>query len=316
MSKNTDKIKTIFWIRHVFEKLELGHPEELLINSSKASKAETKLNSIFKEIAENLDSEAKKKELETFYTHVLEIFCNKDLLIEYWEGTKVPQCSTKQDVVNVPLTENNQGYTWTVNLVDIFVPGSIKYFNNGPYCLFEIMECEEFEDAVDAFTDGVKSAFITNKLSVDYLVTSSFKCEKTNKMINKINDIETCRWEEIEPLLGVYAEENFQILLKFIPNIFDQEWTYKNDYQLFLLLGAAYIQAKYDRKNDAIYSVSMFEIQEKRTPSLLYLEKAYKIDRFWWFENKYFEKSRQQMCYTHKSVFPNQIGEFLLDDEK
>jgi hypothetical protein len=314
MSKNTDKIKTIFWIRHVFRKLGLGHPEELLIHSSKASKVETKLNSIFKEIEENLDSEPKKKELEIFYSHVLEIFCNQELLKEYWLGTKIPKCSTKQDVVNVPQTESNKGYTWTINLVDIFVPGSMSYFLAGPCNLFELMECDELEDAVDVFTEAIQSSFLKNELEVDYLVTENVEVE--GKFNPTIKDVIPHGWKQIESLLEANAEQNFRKLLTFLPDIYDQEWSYKNDYQLFLLIGAAYIKARFFRNDSAIYSVSMLDIPEKRTPGLLYLEKAYSIDRFWWFENKYFEKSRLSMCHTHRSYYPNQIDKFLLYDEK
>jgi hypothetical protein len=314
MIENANKIKTIFWIRHVFEELGLEHPEELPVNSSKPSKIETKLKSIFKEIEEDLDSESKKKELEIFYSHVLEIFCNKELLIEYWLGAKIPQYSPKQDVINVPQTENNKGYTWTINLVDIFVPGSMSYFLAGPCNLFELMECDELEDAVDIFTEAIQSSFLKNKLEVDYLVTKNVEVE--GKFNPTIKDVIPHGWKQVESLLGANAEENFRTLLKFLPDIYDQEWSYKNDYQLFLLLDAAYIKAKYFRDDYAIFSASMLEIEEKRTPSLLYLEKAYHITRLWWFDDKYFEKSRQQMCYTHKSVFPNQIDEFLLDDEK
>ena len=190
----------------------------------------------------------------------------------------------------------------------------MKYFHIGPGNLFEIMECEELEDAVDVFTDAFKFAFLKNKLSVDFYVTKNFTPE--GEYHNQIIDTIPHEWPQIEALLRVDAEENFNTLLTFTPNIYDQEWSERNDYQLFLLLGSAYIKAKFFRKSSSIYSESMFEMEEKRTPGLLYLEATYNIDRFWWFNDKYFEKSRQQMCYMHKSMFPNQIDKFLLDNER
>ncbi|WP_133148990.1 hypothetical protein [Vibrio lentus] len=137
-----DRVKTMFWCREVFLRLGIDDPGQLSMTKSN----EDNLLSISNKL------EAKDQDL------VFELFlsgADNPKWEKYFYGERVPANTSNGRSKNRPIR----------SLVNLVFKGTESYFDNGPYGIFRVLSCDNFNKAVENLTLACEKFFKANDIN-------------------------------------------------------------------------------------------------------------------------------------------------------
>lgn len=274
MDSNT---KTIFWCREVFRQLGARSLEEF--------KTKFKQGGALENLLKDKDDELGGLSFRLFSSNSLKTWR------DYYDGSSCPHAQKSGKY------KNNRNLT----LVDELLPGTETYFTNGPSNIFEIMETAKFEDAVDTLLSALENIWRKYR-PIHYQYNPELA--------------ETYSYNEVRPLLGTSPDQVFGHINKFDPKDLANPLEVGNDgieELYFYKFGVLYIEAKYNRRLEALHDFLFFDTESFEGPGYLELIRdSYNIPISSWLKEPTIDESRQIFIRTYKEVLPKQVEIFSI----
>ncbi|HHF3033338.1 TPA: hypothetical protein ACPJ1C_002533 [Vibrio diabolicus] len=303
-----NKIRTVFWAHKV---LEIEGLNGVFDNGKKS---EEKLIRSLEDRYKKLDPTF---EYQDIFDAVMKSFFDKASWRKYLTGESVPKYSKDGNFFTDQ--DGAQKHPYIVNIVEKLFPELEGLFENGPYGLIAVFECNNSEDALEQyelnFSKFVKDSGYTKK---------TFDVHFVGPNIEDVEYVDyILTWSDLKAWLIKEPYNYFDILNRFLPDIeVNQRWSKENEYSLFLHMISGYIEARFLKVIPYIYSnvpgvdasrlasITIHDHEKSAESGVLYLERQYGIDRKYWFDTTLFDSAPNVFEWARKNTIKVAMEKF------